>query len=126
MNRTAFFISDSTGITAETLGQSLLAQFDNIAFDKIVLPFVDTAEKARRAVDKINDAARRVYHAVPARALAELSVEIAAETDAKVASLPPDRLSPRDPDSPLYAERWNHRAEHLDEIEAALTALRSR
>jgi regulator of PEP synthase PpsR (kinase-PPPase family) len=59
MNRTAFFISDSTGITAETLGQSLLAQFDNIEFDKIVLPFVDTADKARRAVDRINDAARR-------------------------------------------------------------------
>jgi hypothetical protein len=76
-------------------------------------------------VDWINDASRRLYHAVPPRRLAELSLEIAAETDAKVAALPPDRLSPRDPDSPLYAERWGHRAEHLDEIEAALRALRS-
>jgi len=59
MKRTAFFISDSTGITAETLGQSLLAQFDNIEFDKIVLPFVDTEEKAQRAADRINDAADR-------------------------------------------------------------------
>lgn len=59
MKRTAFFISDSTGITAETLGQSLLAQFDHIEFDKIVLPFVDTVEKAQRAADRINDAADR-------------------------------------------------------------------
>jgi [pyruvate, water dikinase]-phosphate phosphotransferase / [pyruvate, water dikinase] kinase len=59
MKRTAFFISDSTGITAETLGKSLLAQFDNIEFDKIVLPFIDTAAKAQRAADRINDAADR-------------------------------------------------------------------
>ncbi|MDX9874612.1 MAG: kinase/pyrophosphorylase, partial [Spongiibacteraceae bacterium] len=59
MRRTAFFISDSTGITAETLGQSLLAQFENIEFDKVVMPFVDNEEKARRAVDRINDAADR-------------------------------------------------------------------
>jgi regulator of PEP synthase PpsR (kinase-PPPase family) len=59
MKRSAFFISDSTGITAETLGQSLLAQFDNIEFDKTVLPFVDTEEKARQAVGRINDASDR-------------------------------------------------------------------
>lgn len=58
MTRSAFFISDSTGITAEALGQSLLAQFD-VQFDKTVLPFVDTEEKARRAVAKINAAAER-------------------------------------------------------------------
>jgi regulator of PEP synthase PpsR (kinase-PPPase family) len=34
MKRSAFFISDGTGITAETLGQSLLAQFENITFNK--------------------------------------------------------------------------------------------
>ena len=59
MRRTAFFISDSTGITAETLGQSLLAQFEHIEFDKTVLPFVDTELKARQAVGRINDAADR-------------------------------------------------------------------
>lgn len=59
MRRSAFFISDSTGITAETLGQSLLAQFENIEFDKTVLPFVDTEQKARQAVGRINDAADR-------------------------------------------------------------------
>lgn len=58
MTRSAFFISDSTGITAEALGQSLLAQFD-VHIEKTVLPFVDTEEKARRAVEKINAAAGR-------------------------------------------------------------------
>lgn len=36
MKRTAFFISDGTGITAETLGQSLLSQFENIEFRKLL------------------------------------------------------------------------------------------
>ena len=64
MRRSAFFISDSTGITAETLGKSLLAQFETIEFDKSVLPFVDTPEKAHLAVDRINDAAEH-YGAPP-------------------------------------------------------------
>jgi hypothetical protein len=54
VRRTVFFISDRTGITAETLGQSLLTQFDHIEFDLITLPFIDTSEKARNAVIKIN------------------------------------------------------------------------
>lgn len=57
MQRTAFFVSDSTGITAETLGQSLLAHFDTISFTKIILRYVDTEEKAQRAVERINQAA---------------------------------------------------------------------
>lgn len=54
MKRTAFFISDGTGITAETLGNSLLAQFDSIEFERITLPYVDSVEKAEKAVEKIN------------------------------------------------------------------------
>jgi hypothetical protein len=71
-------------------------------------------------VDWINDASRPLIHAVPARELAALSLRIAEETDALVATLPPDRLWPSDPESPLYAVRAEHRGEHLDEIEAAL------
>ena len=59
MRRSAFFVSDSTGITAETLGKSLLAQFDTIEFSKTVLPFIDTEYKAQQAVGRINDAADR-------------------------------------------------------------------
>ncbi len=55
--RTAFFISDRTGITVEKLGRSMLSQFDGISFTQITLPFVDSVEKARDAVQHINEAA---------------------------------------------------------------------
>ncbi len=54
MMRTVFYISDSTGITAETLGSSLLSQFEQLEFDHVVLPYVDSVEKARAVVDKID------------------------------------------------------------------------
>src|SRR3979490_114486 len=57
MKRSAFFISDGTGITAETLGQSLLAQFENITFSKFTRPYIDSVEKARVIVQQINNAA---------------------------------------------------------------------
>lgn len=55
--RTAFFISDRTGITAENLGHSLLSQFEDIKFKRVRLPFMDSVEKARDAVAQINEAA---------------------------------------------------------------------
>ncbi|MDZ4294597.1 MAG: pyruvate, water dikinase regulatory protein [Hydrogenophaga sp.] len=59
MKRTAFFISDGTGITAETLGQSLLAQFETIDFTKLTRPYIDSVEKARAMVQQINTAAEK-------------------------------------------------------------------
>jgi [pyruvate, water dikinase]-phosphate phosphotransferase / [pyruvate, water dikinase] kinase len=59
LERTAFFVSDRTGITAEMLGHSLLTQFDQVSFTEITLPFVDSPEKARDAVVQINQAAAR-------------------------------------------------------------------
>jgi len=59
MKRSAFFISDGTGITAETLGEALLAQFGGLQFEHIRLPYVDDAEKARSAVARIDAAAQR-------------------------------------------------------------------
>ncbi|MEX0959777.1 MAG: pyruvate, water dikinase regulatory protein [Burkholderiales bacterium] len=56
--RSAFFVSDRTGITAEMLGHSLLTQFDDVAFTETTLPFIDTPEKARDAVQQIKRAAR--------------------------------------------------------------------
>jgi regulator of PEP synthase PpsR (kinase-PPPase family) len=56
--RTIFFISDHTGVTAETLGHSLLTQFDGQDFRQVTVPFIDTDDKAREAVQKINEAAR--------------------------------------------------------------------
>lgn len=52
-NRTVFFVSDGTGITAETFGNAILAQFEMKA-RHIRLPFTDTADKAYQAVRHIN------------------------------------------------------------------------
>mgnify|MGYP003733779433 FL=1 len=54
--RTVFFVSDGTGITAETFGNAILAQFE--AKTRMVrLPFVDTVDKAHQVVRQINHAA---------------------------------------------------------------------
>lgn len=58
MKRTVFFISDGTGITAETLGHSLLAQFDSIDFEQITIPYVNNDARAHEAVSRINKAAQ--------------------------------------------------------------------
>lgn len=52
--RTVIFVSDGTGITAETLGNGLLSQFEGIDFHHVRLPFVDTHEKARLSLERIN------------------------------------------------------------------------
>ncbi len=55
-NRTVFFISDGTGITAETFGNAILAQFD-MSPRHVRLPFIDTEDKAHQAVRQINHTA---------------------------------------------------------------------
>jgi regulator of PEP synthase PpsR (kinase-PPPase family) len=52
--RTVFFLSDQTGVTAETLGHSLLTQFDSQGFRQVTLPFIDNEDKAHDAVERIN------------------------------------------------------------------------
>jgi len=52
--RTVFFLSDQTAVTAETLGHSLLVQFDSHNFRQVTLPFIDSEDKACEAVEKIN------------------------------------------------------------------------
>ena len=52
--RTVFFVSDSTGITAETFGNAILAQFE-FKPKRVRLPFVDTVDKAHQAVRQINE-----------------------------------------------------------------------
>jgi sulfite reductase beta subunit-like hemoprotein len=82
-------------------------------------PFT-TSDTEPEDVDWINDASRPLIHAIAPREVARLALRIAEETDARVATLPVDRLFPRDPESPLYAVRASHRGEHLDDVEAAL------
>ena len=55
-HRTAFFISDGTGITAETFGNAILAQFEaNVR--RVRLPFIDSVDKAHQAARQINHTA---------------------------------------------------------------------
>lgn len=54
-NRTVFFVSDGTGITAEAFGHAVITQFD-LKFKQVRLPFIDDLEKAEDAVRKINEA----------------------------------------------------------------------
>ena len=56
MKRTAFYLSDGTGITAETLGHSMLSQFGDIEFVQVTLPFVQSDQQTREAVERINKA----------------------------------------------------------------------
>lgn len=58
IRRSVFFISDGTGITAETLGLSLLAHFPGVNFRQTRLPFIDSIEKARACVPAIEEAQR--------------------------------------------------------------------
>jgi regulator of PEP synthase PpsR (kinase-PPPase family) len=54
--RPVFYVSDGTGITAETIGHSLLTQFNGVSFDTRRIAFVDSVEKAEVAVAQIRRA----------------------------------------------------------------------
>lgn len=54
--RPIFYVSDGTGITAETIGHSVLTQFDGVDFDAVRMPFVNDAEQAHAAVARIRNA----------------------------------------------------------------------
>jgi regulator of PEP synthase PpsR (kinase-PPPase family) len=54
IKRTAFFVSDGTGLTAEALGHSLMTQFEDVEFKQIRIPFLDNVAKAHDAVARIN------------------------------------------------------------------------
>ncbi len=55
-NRSVFFVSDGTGITAETFGNSILAQF-SAKPRHVRRPFIDTVDKALAVVGEINQVA---------------------------------------------------------------------
>jgi hypothetical protein len=71
-------------------------------------------------VDWINDATRPLIHAIEPRRAANVALDLAEETDRRMASIDPARVYPEVPDSPLNPVRASHRGEHLDDIEAAL------
>jgi regulator of PEP synthase PpsR (kinase-PPPase family) len=52
--RTVCFVSDRTGVTAETMGNSLLSQFEGLQFRSVTMPFVSSVEQARGVAGRIN------------------------------------------------------------------------
>ena len=56
--RTVFYISDRTAITAETLGHSLLAQFEDMDITQVTFPFIDTVDKVKDVLKNINQVSK--------------------------------------------------------------------
>lgn len=54
--RPVFYVSDGTGITAETIGHSLLTQFTGTRFVSDRFSFIDSVERAREAATRIRTA----------------------------------------------------------------------
>jgi regulator of PEP synthase PpsR (kinase-PPPase family) len=59
MKRTVFFVSESTGITAETMGHSLLSQFDTVDFEQVYMPYINTDLRAKALTERMQEAADR-------------------------------------------------------------------
>ncbi|MBE0595216.1 MAG: kinase/pyrophosphorylase [Burkholderiaceae bacterium] len=55
VDRTVFYVSDGTGITAETFGHSLMTQFEHLRVRQVRLPFVNSPEKAMEALRRIDE-----------------------------------------------------------------------
>jgi regulator of PEP synthase PpsR (kinase-PPPase family) len=52
MKRTVYFVSESTGITAETLGHSLLAQYEGIEFETNYQPYINSVQRAMELAER--------------------------------------------------------------------------
>ncbi len=57
-----YFVSDRTGITAETLGHSLLSQFSTISFQFHTFSFIDSIEKSEEFIQLISTSAQSEKH----------------------------------------------------------------
>jgi len=60
--RAIYFVSESTGITAETLGHSLLSQFPGIKFQRHYRPFINTKEKAEELIQEFEKSREATGH----------------------------------------------------------------
>jgi hypothetical protein len=59
MKRTAYFVSESTGITAEAMGHSLLTQFETMDFEQVYMPYINTTARAAALTERMQAAADR-------------------------------------------------------------------
>lgn len=75
------------------------------------------------ATDWINDSAKPLCLALPPRVAARLALDAASAADQRVAGLTEAQLAAnREAGNPVSVRRAEHRREHLDEIERALSA----
>lgn len=52
--RQVYYVSDGTAITAQTIGRSLLTQFEShYVFDDVLIPFIDDSDKAQKVAERI-------------------------------------------------------------------------
>lgn len=80
---TVYFVSDGTGITAETFGNAILAQFD-LPTNHVRLPFIDTVDKAHQVVRQINHRAEHEgKKPIVFTTLVDMRILEVIETDAK-------------------------------------------
>ena len=108
-------------------GWTPAAVFGHLAFwDQHALVIIDMVDRGLvppphddATVDWINDTAKRFLLAIEPRAAAVLAVQIADETDRRIAALSDERLEVST-ERWFTARRWEDRQEHLDEIEDAL------
>lgn len=72
-------------------------------------------------IDWVNDSAKPLCLALPPRTAAQLAVDLAEETDRRVAALSDELLAKiLEVGQPFNLSRANHRKEHLDDIESYL------
>jgi hypothetical protein len=132
LDRMRSFVDGATDEDLRTpmpAGWTVGAVLGHLAFwDERVTVILDMLERGAKpspydeqAVDWINDTSKRFLLAMDPRALAELSFEIAAATDGRLAGLG-DELLAEVTELWCTQERWRDRTEHLDEIDQALAA----
>ena len=68
----------------------------------------------------INDALLPIFRRMPPRAVAEEALAAAEAADAAAARVSPELLAEIETRNEVMPNRWKHRKDHLDEIEAAL------
>ena len=88
-SRNVYFLSSRTAITAETLGQSLLAQFPDVRFSVVTIPYIDSVQKAEIIVKRINRESQQTeLKPIVISTLADVSIsQIIHQSDALVLDL---------------------------------------
>jgi len=102
---------------------TISAVLADLAFwDRIALERWNIFEKDRQPIavlaDIVNTAGAAGWLAIPPREAARLALEAAEAVDQRIGGLPQDLIDAARPINPRMFERFHHRDEHVDAIEA--------